>query len=129
MTKYSFLGLAAILLAAGNAAKAHAEGAESPANDNTPAGEDQPTGEAKPRRGRPPGGAAGKPAEDKPEASPAQDDAARFQSNRELIKPLVDNAQGEDVKKVIAKYSKTGLKDLPAAHQADFEKDIAALNY
>lgn len=76
------------------------------------------------RRGRPPH----KASEEKP-AEPEKDDAARFEANRALIKPLVDASQGEDVKKVIAKYSKTGLKDVPAASQADFEKDIAALGY
>jgi len=125
MTKYSFLGLAAIFLAAGNAAKAYAEGNEAPANDNTPASTGDGGEEAPKRRGRPPG----KPAEEKQPETPAQDDAARFQANRDLIKPLVDAGQGQDVKNVIAKYSKTGLKDIPAASQADFEKDIAALAY
>lgn len=120
MSKFAFLGISAILIAAGNAAKAFA--------DSTPDDATTGTGEAAatPRRGRP-AGSTNKPAEGDTAAGPT--DAERFEANRALIKPLVDASQGEDVKKVIAKYSKNGLKDLPAASQADFEKDIAALSY
>lgn len=120
MSKFAFLGIASILLAAGAAAKAYAEGNEEPA----PGGAgDEP--EAKRGRGRPkapetPAGGAG---------AGGPTDSERFETNRAKIKPLIDNNQGEDVKKVIGKYSKTGLKDLPAASQADFEKDIDALAY
>jgi len=119
MNKYVILGLAAILTAAGTAAKGYAEGAaEDPA---APAGE--PTD--KPRRGRPPAGET-----KTPENAPAgPTDAERFEKNRELIKPLVEGGQGAEVKTVIAKYSKTGLKDIPATSQADFEKDLSALSY
>lgn len=123
MSKYAFIGLASILVAAGTAAKAYADGTE----DNTPpagGGEDTP----KRGRGRPP---AEKPAETvaSPAGDTAKDAEEQFQANRALIDPLIKNKQGEDVKKVISKYSKTGLRDLPAASQADFEKDIEALTY
>ncbi len=105
--------------------QAPAAGGEAPA-----AGGEAPAagGEAPKRRGRPPGGGT-------PAAATAGDtstgptDAERFEKNRALIKPLIDAAQGEDVKKVISKYSKSGLKDLPAESQAAFETDIAALTY
>lgn len=90
---------------------------DAPAPDTTPAPE-------APRRGRPPKAA--------PPAAPAEDspsDEDRYQANRALIEPLVKGGQGEDVKKVITKYSKEGLKGLPADKQADFEKDIEALSY
>lgn len=116
-----FLGMAAIFAAAGNAAKAFAESTEE--GYAAPGSEEQP----KRGRGRPPG----KPED--PAAAPAGDtgktDEERLNANKLIIKPLIENNQGEDVKKVIGKYSKTGLKDLPAASQADFEKDIAALTY
>lgn len=120
MSKYTFLGLAAILTAAGSAAKAYADGTEAP----TEAAGDTP--EPK-RRGRPPGGAAASDAPGGGATGPT--DEERFGKNRELIKPLVEGGQGEEVKKVIAKYSKTGLKDIPATSQADFAKDIEALSY
>jgi len=126
----ALLAIAAALIGAGNGLQDFANDAENPnAAPATPTGD----GEAPKRRGRPPGAAAiAKAAEPVPGAAAeaaAEDDATRFERNRALIKPLVDAAQGEDVKKVIAKYSKDGLKALPAASQADFEKDIAALSY
>lgn len=128
MNKYSFLGLAAIFIAASNAAKAYAEGAEAPATPETPAAGDGGEPAEPKRRGRPPGSTAAKQ-EEKP-AEPAQDDAtARLEKNKGLISPLVGDGKGQDVKNVIAKYSKTGLKDIPAASQADFERDIEALSY
>lgn len=123
MSKYTFLGLAAILSAGGAAAKAYADGAEEPAPATGAPADGEP---AKRGRGRPPGGSAA-PAEPAGGAGPT--DAERFEANRALIKPLVDAGQGEEVKKVIAKYSKTGLKDLPAASQTLFDLDIAALAY
>lgn len=124
MSKYTFLGLAAILIAAGNAAAAYANGTEEPA---APAGDAGDGGEpAKRPRGRPAGTGTGKTDAG---TGTGPTDAERFVSNQALIKPLVDGNQGDDVKKVIAKYSKTGMKDVPAASQADFEKDIAALSY
>jgi hypothetical protein len=122
MTKYSFLGLAAILIAAGNAAKAYAEGAAEDTAAPT-AGEAETTGK---RRGRPPG--SGK-TEDNGGTGAAETDEARLARNKALIDPLIKANQGNEVKAIIAKYSKTGLKDLPAANQAQFEQDIEALTY
>lgn len=116
MSKYLFLGFAAIAIAAGNAAKAYADGTEEPS-----AGSATPDPD-KPRRGRPPAG------EKPPEGgTPGPTDEARLLKNKELIAPLTKSGKGEEVKAVIGKYSKTGLKDLPADNQAAFEKDIAAL--
>lgn len=127
--KLALLAISAAFIGAGNGLQAFANGEEAPESAApTPA----PAGDgAEPRkRGRPPGAAAAKPPEGATAGNTtAEDDTARFESNRALIKQLVDAGQGEDVKKVIAKYSKTGLKDLPADKQADFEKDIAALSY
>lgn len=123
MSKYIFLGVAAILAGAASAAKAFAEGAEEPAGaDKSPDAGGETT---KRGRGRP--AAADKSPEGATAGGPT--DAERLESNKALIKPLVDDGQGEEVKKIIAKYSKTGLKDLPAANQADFEKDIAAISF
>lgn len=125
MSKYTFLGLAAILLGAGNAAKYYADSAEEPAD---PSDNPDPSGEPAKRRGRPPG-STNKPAET-PAAGPcapadAPDDGeARLNANKALIKPLLDDGKGAEVKAIVAKYSKTGLKDLPASSQAAFEKDI-----
>lgn len=99
------------------------EGGESLTNKAPTAGEENekpPVG----RRGRPPSTDKAPPVEDD-----GANDAGRFENNRALIKPLIENSQGDEVKKIIAKYSKTGLKDIPAANQAEFEKDIAALSY
>jgi len=129
MSKITFLAVAAALIGAGEGLANFANGAEDP-NDPNPA-PTPPTGDGEAptkRRGRPPG-AASKPAEQETPAAPAEDDAARFERNRGLIKPLVENQQGEELKKVIAKYSKDGLKNLPSEHQAAFEKDVAALSY
>lgn len=88
-----------------------------------------PAGDPPKRRGRPPGG--GTPATGAPAGDTAPTNTEQFEKNRALIKPLIDPPSnlGEEVKKVIAKYSKTGLKDIPAASQEAFEKDIDALAY
>lgn len=52
-----------------------------------------------------------------------------YEELRAIIEPLVKGGQGEEVKKVIAKYSQAGLKGMEAKHHAAFEKDIAALAY
>ncbi len=46
---------------------------------------------------------------------------------RELIRPLVEDGRGEEVKKLIAKHGGTKLSDLPAAAHAAFTRDIEAL--
>lgn len=87
-------------------------------------------GEPEPKRlGRPPGRPPGRTNKPAAETASQVDDEARLTANRALIKPLVDEAKGEEVKKVIAKYTKGQLKDIPAANQVEFEKDIAALSY
>lgn len=53
-----------------------------------------------------------------------------YEELKAIIKPVVEAGNGEDVKKVIAKYA-TNLKELegkPEHHEA-FEKEIAALVY
>lgn len=115
------MGIAAIAAAIATSAKAYADGAE---DDSAETGGDE---NPKPRRGRP-AGSTNKPTESTTTTS-GPTDAERFEANRALIKPLVDNNEGEAVKKVIAKYSSSGLKDIPAAKQADFQKDIEALSY
>lgn len=122
MSKYAFLGIASILLAAGNAAKAHAETVQ-----DTMGPESTPEGEPRKPRGRP----AGTTNKVEETATTGPNDEERLAANKQLIAPLVaaPASQGEEVKKVIAKYSATGLKGLPADKQADFEKDIAALTY
>jgi hypothetical protein len=74
------------------------------------------------------------PAAAAPEAAPQPEAATEgegktYDELRALIKPLVEGGQGEEVKKVIAKYSPNGLKNMEAKHHAAFEKDIAALSY
>jgi len=128
--KTALLAISAALIGAGQGLQSFANGEDAPEAAAPPAAASD-TEAPKRGRGRPPGGSAApaKSAEQAPEA-PAEDDAAaRFEANRALIKPLVDDSQGEDVKKVIAKYSKDGLKALPLEHQAAFEKDLAALSY
>lgn len=81
---------------------------------------------------------AEKPIEPEPEPeTPAPTEAKEeggktYDELRELIQPLVKGGQGEDVKKVIAKYAPEGglkvLATLPQ-HHAAFEKDLAALSY
>lgn len=118
MIKQLFLGIAAILLAAGKAAQSFADGApdEAAPSSDTP---EKPAGRP---RGRP-----AKTNEEGPADGPT--DEERLEKNKLLIKPLVEGGQGEDVKKVIAKYSSTGLKGIPADKQAAFEKDVDGLSY
>ncbi len=125
MSKFLFLGLSAMLIAAGTAAKTFAEGVQDPMGPE----DNGTTGEEAPKRGRGrPAAATGKP--EVPAETPAgPNDEERFAANRTLIQPLVENGQGDDVKKVIGKYSEKGLKNIPAESQKAFEKDIAALAY
>lgn len=80
------------------------------------------------RRGRPPGSAA--PAETKAEA-PAEEEkkpaGKTIEELRSLIEPLVKDGQGDDVKKVIAKYAPK-LSEIDPKDHAAFLKDIEALN-
>jgi hypothetical protein len=45
-----------------------------------------------------------------------------------IIKPFVEDGQGAEVKKIIAKYAPS-LKEIDPKDHAAFEKDIAALGY
>lgn len=138
MTKSIVLSLAAAAaaLAAAATSIAHELGADNGATSTAPATAvsetpTQPEAAAEPkRRGR---GAAA--ASETTTSEPAKPTAKTYDQLRELIKPLVENAQGEEVKKVIAKYvpDGSGLKTLATAefhqHHAAFEKDISALGY
>ena len=94
---------------------------------STPAPEPAPTK----RRGRPP---VTTPAETPAEETAAPAEPApttgtkTYEELRELIKPLVEEGRGEEVKKVIGKYA-ASLKEIPADKQAAFVKDIEGLTY
>lgn len=85
----------------------------------------------KPKRGRK--AAAAQPETPAETIAPAQLETPTGKTYEELkaiIKPVVEAGNGEDVKKVIAKYA-TNLKELegkPEHHEA-FEKEIAGLVY
>lgn len=104
-----------------------AEHAGTPAS-SAPTNGDTPTGDV-PKRG------PGRPK--KEEAAPTGDtkssgdtsDADRFKANLALIEPVVKDGKGAEVKTMIKKHSPTGLKDLPADKQAQFEADLDALTY
>jgi hypothetical protein len=88
--------------------------------------------EAPKKRGPKPAAAApAEPAAPEVPAEPQEQstEGKSYEELRALIEPLVKGGQGEDVKKVIAKYSQTGLKGMEAKHHAAFEKDIQALAY
>lgn len=89
------------------------------------------TPETPKRRGRPPTTPA--PAETAPPAAtepePAANTGKSYEELRAMIEPFVKEGRGEEVKKIIAKYSSGGLKTMEAKHHADFEKDLAGLNY
>lgn len=130
MSKNLLLAIAAAFTAAANEIESPAAPSGDTAAPIKPTESTEGTTEQPKRRGRPLGTTATEkpaPAETGEATDPTDDE--RFQGNRELIAPLVKGGQGEDVKKVIGKYSKGTLKELPAASQADFEKDIEALSY
>lgn len=67
-----------------------------------------------------------------PAEEPVEQTEEEYQKLRAIIAGPVGNAQGEEVKKVIAKYATNDpktLKGIAAKHFAAFEKDIAALSY
>lgn len=127
------IAIAGLLSAAGNLLNAFATefGAEAPASPEAAA-----TPEA-PKRGRKAAAAAAatvEPAAQEAavqEATPESTEGAKtYEELRAMIQPLVKAGQGEDVKKVIAKYA-ANLKELETKpeHHAAFEKDLAALAY
>lgn len=97
--------------------------AATPSTDDAPAQDEAPA-PAK-RRGRPPGGAA--PAETKPEPEAEQKVGKTLEELRALIEPLVKGGQGDEVKKVIAKYAPK-LSEIDPKDHAAFSKDIEALS-
>lgn len=124
------IALAGLLSAAGNLLNAFATefGAEAPASPEAAAAPETP------KRGRKPAAAA-TPAAETAEtatdvATPESTAGKTYEELRALIGPLVKAGQGEDVKKVIAKYA-ANLKELETKpeHHASFEKDLAALAY
>lgn len=131
------IALAGLLSAAGsllNALAAEYGGADSPQRTDTPE-PGTPAEAPKKTRGKAAAPTAEKPAEPAAEtpAEPSEEPAAEgksYEELRALIEPLVKGGQGEDVKKVIAKYG-ANLKEVstkPQTHAA-FEKDLAALSY
>lgn len=64
--------------------------------------------------------------EEKPTASP---EGKTYKDMQDLIRPLVTQSaeMGAEVKKIIAKYSETGLKGMDPKDYPAFEKDIAVL--
>lgn len=128
----ALIAIAAAATALAAAATALVSGDNSCGNAAALSADDAPVQEETPapakRRGRPPGTTA--PAEAKAEA-PAEEEkkvvGKTIEELRSLIEPLVKGGQGDDVKKVIAKYApKLGEID-PKDHGA-FQKDIEALS-
>lgn len=70
------------------------------------------------------------PAETAAETTTEETKAKTYDELKAMIEPLVKNAQGPDVKKVIAKYA-VNLQELATKpeHHAAFETDLAALSY
>ncbi len=89
------------------------------------------------KRGRPPGTAAPTPEapaptdavkpESEPEAKKPEVTGMSLEELQALIKPLIEDGQGADVKKVITKYA-TKLAEIDAKDHAAFAKDIQALS-
>lgn len=124
--KIAILAIAAALIGAGNGLTAFANGEvpETPASGGDD-GEGSIPGK---RRGRP-AGSTNKPAEpEKQPETPADDPEKRLAHNREITGQLIKDGNGQLVKNVLKKYTDGTLKDLPAEHQAAFEKDIEALS-
>lgn len=122
MTKFTLLCI--YHFATSIASTAHKLAGESPAEEipgtETPAAEPTTTK----RRGRPTNTGPETP----PVEAAKETVAGKPESElRELIKPLVEDGRGEEVKKLIAKHGGTKLSDLPAAAHAAFIRDIEGL--
>lgn len=91
--------------------------------EGAPAGEEGATDTPKPR-GRPKGSGSA-PAEPEPPKGKT------YEELREIIKPAVDDAKGEEVKKLIARSGAKDLKELATMpdKQAAFIKDVEALTF
>src|SRR4051812_47686870 len=94
-------------------------GGESPAAETNggDAGADVP----KRGRGRPPGGGGA--------ADAGKATGKTYEELQAIIKPIIEAGNGPELKKVIVKYSPTGIKDLKVEDQAAFLKDVDALAY
>lgn len=108
--------------------------AEQP-NSSESAAAPTPDSPAPARRGRPPGSTnAPKPADSpttpvtQPTETPEMPETA-LAKRKAIIKKYVDDRKGEEVKKIITNYSKTGLKDIPDDKLAEFAKDLETLDY
>lgn len=118
MSKIAILALASAASALATAAAAVAEefGGDTSGSESTGA---ETPGK---RRGRP-------PADSKEKDEPK---GRSYEELQAIIKPLVEDSKGDEVKKVIAKHANGGnlkaLVELPQNHAA-FEKDIAALAF
>lgn len=107
------IGLA--LIAAGQVLATNGETSNASTSE-APAGGEAP----KRGRGRPPGGGGS--------SEPDKGSGVKtYEELRAIVQPLIEGGQGPDVKKVVAKYSASGLKDLKAEDQPAFLKDIDAL--
>lgn len=101
-------------------------------------GVDPTPGAAKPKKTPKAEKPAEKPAETHAAAAASEETAEQaektkaktYEELKAMIEPLVKNAQGPDVKKVIAKYA-VNLQELATKpeHHAAFETDLAALSY
>lgn len=129
MNNNTRIALAGLLSATGafiNAFAAEIIGNGLPETTDRPA----ETPAAKPKKAPKAEKPAEKPAEPETAAEEPAAEGKSYEELRALIEPLVKGGQGEDVKKVIAKYGEN-LKDIatkPGTHAA-FEKDLAALSY
>lgn len=101
--------------------------AATPAADDTPAQDEAPAPTK--RRGRPPGTSA--PVVDvkpEPEAEVEPEPTGmKLEELQALIKPLIEEGKGTEVKKVISKYAPKLSEIAPKDHKA-FSKDIEALS-
>lgn len=116
--KMTILALASAAAALAIAASAVAEEfSTSGENINTPA-QEPPAAEA-PKRGRPPG---------QPAADKKAPEGKTLDELKEIIKPLVAEGRGAEIKAILKKLDCEALKDLPAEKQAAFLKDVEALS-
>lgn len=127
--------IAGLLAAAASVLNAFASelGTEAPASAEAAAAP-QPEPE-KPKRGRQ--AKAEAPATPEPEKPEVTEEAPKeattttgktYDELKAIIKPFVEDGQGAEVKKIIAKYAPS-LKEIDPKDHAAFEKDIAALGY
>lgn len=110
----TLLALAAALTALASAITEECGSAA--AAPETTTGEEAP---APSKRGRPPG---------KPAAEKEAPESKTLDELKEIIKPLVAEGRGAEIKAILKKLDCEALKDLPAEKQAAFLKDVEALS-